>query len=98
MTPHAAHSGGLGQPALSLPGPGQLILSASIRPAQLILSASIRPAQLILSASILPTQLIFMLSPVWPTPAHPLGLPDLARPADHLRSELVLSHPFDLPS
>ena len=68
MTPHAAHSGGLGQPALSLPGPGQLILSAArIWPAQLILSASIRPAQLILSASIRPTQLIFMLSPVWPT-------------------------------
>ena len=68
MTPHAAHSGGLGQPALSLPGPGQLILSASIRPAQLILSASIRPAQLILLRPVRPTQLI-------------LSRPDLARPA-----------------
>ena len=55
MTPRAAHSGGLGQPTLSLPRPGQLILSAPIWPAQLILSAQIRP-----------TQLIFMLSPVWP--------------------------------
>jgi hypothetical protein len=54
MTPRAAHSGGLGQPTLSLPGPGQLILSAQIRPAQLILSAPVRPAQL-----------IFMFSPVW---------------------------------
>jgi hypothetical protein len=50
MTPHAAHSGGLGQPALSLPGPGQLILCAPIWPAQLILCAPIRPAQLIPSA------------------------------------------------
>ncbi len=51
MTPHAAHSGGLGQPALSLPGPGQLILSASIRPAQLIFMLSpVWPTQLIPSA------------------------------------------------
>ena len=47
MTPRAAHSGGLGQPTLSLPRPGQLILSAPVWPAQLILSAPIRPAQLI---------------------------------------------------
>ncbi len=58
MTPHAAHSGGLGQLTLSLPGPGQLILSASIWAAQLILSASIRAAQLILSAPIRAAQLI----------------------------------------
>ena len=65
MTPHAAHSGGLGQPALSLPGPGQLILCAPIRPAQLILCAPIRPAQLILCAPIRPAQLI-LCAPIRP--------------------------------
>jgi hypothetical protein len=57
MTSHAAHSGGLGEPTLSLPGPTQLILSAF----------RIWPTQHIPSARIRPTQLIFTPSPVWPT-------------------------------
>jgi hypothetical protein len=67
MTPRAAHSGGLGQPTLSLPRPAQLILSAPVRPAQLIFMFSpVWAAQLIPSAPVRPAQLIFIPSRVRP--------------------------------